>query len=357
MKAWFYLKYFLAVVLAGSSLFFCERLMANDTAAMGTAANIQFVQNNKIVIHREDLEIGPLTELEVPIRVHYVMENQGTKSEDLQIAFPLPGCSFSEYVSARIYSRTSRSETCIKEPRMELKVDGQKITNGSWTTLLSVRGVPFNQSNESKRSKITTEQLLQMFELLPDMPGEETAKQEKIFEQRLAALCKGLGEKIGKRFDCPAFRKIQSQRVFLWRNTFPAGKMTTVEHHYVVESSYNQYAEEAFKRDAFCLNDKSILKAWEKAQEYTLGETSALARQHFIGYILKTGANWAAPIGEFNLTLKKANANQYISTCFDGLKKTGSLEFRARRKNFLPKEDLFVLFFNMNVATPKSAPK
>lgn len=313
---------------------------ANDTASMGTAANVQFIHNDKVVIHRENLEIGPLQDQKVPIRVRYEMENQGEKPEKVQMAFPLPGCSFEQYVDARFYSRVSREETCIKEPEMHLQVDGKALSPGTWTTLLSIRDVPFDQTDESKRAKVRSEDLLAALNIMPEFPDE---KKDEVFERRLDKFCLALGGRIESRHECQAFRKIRAQRVFLWNYTFEPKRLTHVEHRYVVESSYNLEAASEFSSDVFCLKDKTVLKAWRKFQE---SDHPQDAGQYFIGYILKTGSNWAAPIGEFNLVLKKSSPRQFISTCFEGLKKTGPLEFRAQRKKFKPTRDLFVLFFS-----------
>lgn len=320
---------------------------------MGTAANIQFVQNKNVVIHQEDLQIGPLQKLNVPIHVSYIMENIGTLPETIQIAFPLPGCSFDLYVQATLNNRVSATDTCIKEPKMHLKVDEKPILDGQWTTLFSINGVSFSQTQESKKSGLVAEDLVKTLNMMPEIPDEKTKKQEKAFQQQLGKLCTLLGGKFTTSYECSAFRKISAQRVFLWKYTFTPKKRVKVEHNYDVESSHNLDVREEFKTDQFCLKDPSIFKAWKK---YNASLHEADVGQNFVGYILKTGANWAAPIAEFNLTIKKENAQQYVSTCFDGLKKVGSLEFKAQRKNFLPKEDLFVLFFRGDDPSPRSTP-
>jgi hypothetical protein len=39
--------------------------------------------------------------------------------------------------------------------------------------------------------------------------------------------------------------------------------------------------------------------------------------------VLKTGANWAGPIGDFRLTLNKGDPKALISFCETGVVKTG----------------------------------
>ncbi|UYC16330.1 DUF4424 domain-containing protein [Xanthomonas campestris pv. phormiicola] len=62
-------------------------------------------------------------------------------------------------------------------------------------------------------------------------------------------------------------------------------------------------------------------------------------------YIQLTGNNWKGPIQDFHLTLKKRGPADLVSPCFDGaLKRTGPLTFEFGRKDFVPKQDLNVLF-------------
>ena len=69
----------------------------------------------------------------------------------------------------------------------------------------------------------------------------------------------------------------------------------------------------------------------------------AQAEDH-VDYVLHTGANWAAPIGRFHLTLDKGDPKTLISVCLQGLRKTSPTRFELERRDFTPKGDLNVLF-------------
>jgi len=70
-------------------------------------------------------------------------------------------------------------------------------------------------------------------------------------------------------------------------------------------------------------------------------------RWETVNYILTTGANWAGPIKDFTLNLKKVSKNEIVSLCFDDgqFKKSDELTISSRIKNFIPKSDISAIFF------------
>ena len=69
-----------------------------------------------------------------------------------------------------------------------------------------------------------------------------------------------------------------------------------------------------------------------------------------LGYILKTGANWAKPIADFTLTIERPK-DQLVSFCWKGkgevkkvLQNDKVVQFQVQEKDFLPQQDLDVLY-------------
>ena len=63
-----------------------------------------------------------------------------------------------------------------------------------------------------------------------------------------------------------------------------------------------------------------------------------------LSYILKTGANWAKSIEDFNVTIER-DADELLSLCWDGkVKKVSATQFQIKEKNFKPKQDLNLIF-------------
>lgn len=327
-------------------LFLSISAFGNDTASMGTASNIRFVTNNKIVIHRENLTIGPKAlafDSKIPIVVEYEMENTSNAVETIQMAFPIPGCNFNDFLHFTANSRVSDTNTCIKEPEMNILVDGKPV-KGQWAHRYLVGGVGLDESVLSKSAGVKSMDLDSLLNLMPEFIDQtiskEVEKQDLIFTKKTGELCKKLGGHSGE-YHCQAMKKIWAEKLFIWSHQFPPKTAVKVRHEYLVETSWNIDWRDRFRTDVFCLNDPSVLKAWRKHDKIA----APYLHHSYVGYILKTGGNWSGPIREFNLTIKKTDQRQLISTCFSGLKKSGPLEFKATLKNFIPKEDLYVLFF------------
>ena len=102
----------------------------------------------------------------------------------------------------------------------------------------------------------------------------------------------------------------------------------------LVGGSVSFYPEEDEK--IYCM-DQNFKAGLKKAK-------SQYAPYQALGYILKTGANWAKPIQSFKLTIER-DPNELVSFCWNGqVKKISSTQFQMTEKNFVPKQDLDIIF-------------
>ena len=62
-----------------------------------------------------------------------------------------------------------------------------------------------------------------------------------------------------------------------------------------------------------------------------------------IGYILRTGANWRSPIGDFRLVVDKGSPRNLVSFCEEGVRRISPTQFEVRHRNWRPTRDLNVL--------------
>jgi hypothetical protein len=75
-----------------------------------------------------------------------------------------------------------------------------------------------------------------------------------------------------------------------------------------------------------------------------------------VKYILTTGANWAGPIKDFTLILKKESKDEIVSLCFDGkLKKQDDLTITSHENNFVPRKDIAAIYFYAQLSHPISS--
>jgi hypothetical protein len=108
------------------------------------------------------------------------------------------------------------------------------------------------------------------------------------------------------------------------------------------------------KKD-FCIDpstERAIRELTAQKRRATPG--NALLNGYTLAYILQTARNWRGPIGTFHLTLTggriendmmKGGDVRVVSLCTDlALARTGPLRFEATVRDYVPKEDLRVLF-------------
>ena len=137
-----------------------------------------------------------------------------------------------------------------------------------------------------------------------------------------------------------------------WEQIFPAGRNLVVEHEYTpgaggaagtmltsAESRQSNYGREQIAR--YCV-DHEILAALDRIARRTGSEYPAIS-ETWISYILTTGANWRAPIGDFRLVVDKGDPSYLVSFCGAGVRRISPTRFEMRRRNWRPAQDLHVL--------------
>jgi hypothetical protein len=72
--------------------------------------------------------------------------------------------------------------------------------------------------------------------------------------------------------------------------------------------------------------------------------------QHFLEYILTTGANWSGPIKNFRLVVDKGAPENLVSFCGQSVRKISPTQFELRASNFVPSSNVSVL-----ILTPAQA--
>ncbi len=134
-----------------------------------------------------------------------------------------------------------------------------------------------------------------------------------------------------------------------WTQTFPAGQEVRVHHDYLNLPPgglfyWSDPPEEwqEYLRDAYCI-DKGTSRAILKALEQPDSEFGNYGTSFNISYVLRTANSWAGPIGKFRLTLDKGAAENVISLCAEGVKKTGPTTFVVEKTDYAPERDLEVL--------------
>lgn len=149
-----------------------------------------------------------------------------------------------------------------------------------------------------------------------------------------------------KVFDTEIKKKAGSVKVtHHWMQVFPAGKTLSVKHEYTPATGgeaqmYFRGEDRAAKIAKYCI-EPSFASWIDKINQY---ENGSVASPRFVDYILTTGASWKGPIGKFRLTLQKEKPEDKLTFCGTGVKKTGPRTFVLEKTDFVPEQDLHVMF-------------
>jgi hypothetical protein len=321
---------------------------ANDTFVQESAGNLQFVQNYSVAVKSERLIIGPpiksaedsVTYL-IPVHVEYQLENITESAVKATIGFPLSACNLNEYLWNKHLSYLSGSaSSCVKEPKMTLSVDGLPISSGNWdfVFLLDGRGLA-----DTKQDLDLSARVRALIGLVGD-PEIKFYREDPDFAVAAKDLCRRLDGEY-RSPECPSFSRLLVHRTFVWQYEFLPKRRTKVVHDYTVRASWNLDPQEKFPYDVFCLDDPGVSQAWLKYKSDVINKQQGFKNEFYTEYVLKTGALWATPIEDFELVIRRSSADQVVATCFAGLSKTGTLEFKAHRTNYRPQENLRVMYF------------
>jgi Domain of unknown function (DUF4424) len=134
--------------------------------------------------------------------------------------------------------------------------------------------------------------------------------------------------------------KARREVIFYWQQIFPAGKVVSIKHVYHPGGGFILPSEEFWDEiaNAYCIDAESL-----KSMKGRGGEASQ------VHYILRSGANWAGPIGKFRLTIRKEPPYQMVFLCADGVRRQDSQTFVVEKTNFVPRSDLKIIFLRFGL--------
>ena len=310
-------------------------MRANNSTAELATGGLLFVQNPHVEMRSEDLFVAASE-----IRVRYVFFNKTDRAVTVLVAFPLPEIRSDMDSTPSLPTddpvNMLEFSTSVNGKPIETKVEQRVFAAGiDRTQYLRDLGVPL-----APHLRLTSETL----ERLPRDKWDELIRL-------------GLGEieeyDIGKGMQQHLAARWVLQTTFYWEQLFPAGAETVIEHRYrpsvgetagtVIGSPYSE-KEPLFAQymRKYCI-DKEFLAAIGRSKKGRKAEQAAPFTEERIDYILKTGANWSGPIGEFRLVVDKGEPDNLISFCGDGVKKITPTQFEMRKKNFRPEGNLSIL--------------
>jgi hypothetical protein len=320
----------IAAALAGAIA--ARAAIANDSVAAAEAGGLVLRQTRDIVMVSEDLYVSARE-----IRVRYVFRNRSRRPVRTLVAFPMPD---------RDLAQSDEGDTAWPSD-FSTRVDGRQVRMQVERRAL-VRGVDRSAVLRSLNVPIVSpgeHPVMAATEAIDRLTPAQQRRLESL------GLVEGYGDPAngGRRQFNPLWTV---RETWHWEQVFPAGRDLVVDHRYTpgaggaagtgllnAESRQSQWGRSQIAR--YCV-DSDIIAALERLARRTGSDYPAIS-ETWISYVLTTGANWAAPIGDFRLVVDKGDPRNLVSFCGEGVRRIGPTQFEMRRRNWRPTRDLHVL--------------
>jgi len=307
---------------------------ANDSTAELATGGLVLTTTADIEMRSEELFLSV-----DEIRVAYRFFNKTAQNKIVTVAFPMPDISVSGLNNnlalptvnpENIFDFSTRADGQPVETRLEQRVFARGVDQ---TELLRKLGVPIQPELESTNKAL---------DALPQ------SQWQLLTERGLAeAQDDGVGGDSHKHLQATWTLKA----TYYWEQTFPAQNELLIEHRYkpsVGRSAVTSLASPDARGQSwyqeylrkYCL-DKYFLGALENARKAENSDFPALQEQR-IAYILKTAANWAAPIKSFRMVVDKGDPKNLVSFCGNP-SKISPTQFEVKASNYTPTGNVDVL--------------
>jgi hypothetical protein len=315
---------------------------ANDTTAELATGGLIFVTTDAVEMRSEKLFISTNQ-----VRVTYEFFNKSDKDVTTLVAFPLPEIRITSQddnvaVPSVAPDNAFGFKTTVDGAPVKAEVDQRVTAMGiDRTQYLRGLGIPLD----------------------PHLPATDAALDKLPRDKwpELAAL--GLVEVVeyddtGKGMQQHLEARWGLATTYYWKQTFPARKKIVIQHQYVPSVGGSAQTELGAPNQAtmpayadypkkYCI-DQAFMATIQSLRKANRSEFGPPYGEQRIDYILKTGANWSGPIGDFELTVDKGSPDALVSFCGKNVKKISATRFQVQQRDFVPEGDLAVLILIKN---------
>jgi len=322
-----------ALIAFGVLLVTMGIMRANDSMAEIAVGGLVFTKTADVAMRSEELKIS-----EKSVDVLYHFYNNSTNPITSLVAFPMPDIGPDLVVeTAGVTVPTQDQEnlfgfvTTVNGKKVQARIEQKAIArNVDQSDLLRGMHIP----------------LAQHLQLTKDAIYKLTPEQIKIL------LTSGLLEDHGSDANHDYYPIWTLKSAYFWEQTFPPQSETVIHHHYKPAVGVSVQASPTIgdgsaghDYDKYGI-DSDFVKAFKKRKTSDPASTNGFSSpwsEYRIGYILKTGANWAKPIGTFRLVVDKGEAENLLSFKGENVKKISPVEFEMIKTNFTPTQDIDIL--------------
>jgi hypothetical protein len=309
---------------------------ANDSTAELAAGGLVLKKNPAIEMRSEDLFISF-----DQVKVHYVFANTTSADVTVTVAFPMPDITVSglddniaipSQDPVNFLGFTTVADGKPVAAQVEQKVIAGGVDRTAYLRALRIPLAPQLGATGDALDRLTQAQ-----------KNDVVAKGMAMIDE----YDNGDGHGMVKHMQ-PTWTL---KTTYYWQQTFPAGRTIVVDHHYTPaagSSAGTSWGSPDFAKDPsyaaarakYCVDD-SFLAAVRHS--IPAGQTYSSLQEQRIDYILSSGANWAAPIGQFRMVVDKGLAANIVSFCGAGVRKISPTQFEVDYTNFTPTKEVAVL--------------
>jgi hypothetical protein len=326
-----------AIALALALAALAPAARANDTTAELATGGLIFVTTDAVEMRSEKLFISTQQ-----VRVTYEFFNKSDKDVTTLVAFPLPEIRVASQddnvaVPTEDPNNVFGFKTTVDRVPVKAEVDGHVTAMGiDRTQYLRALGIPLD----------------------PHLPATDAALDKLPAEKWPELVALGLAEIVeydntGKGMQKHLEARWGLSTTYYWKQTFPAKKQIVIQHQYVPSVGGSAQTELGAPNQAtlpgyadypkkYCI-DQAFMATIQSLRKSNKSEFGPPYGEQRIEYILKTGANWSGPIGNFELTVDKGTPDALVSFCGKNVKKISATQFQMQQKDFSPEGDLAVL--------------
>lgn len=303
--------------------------LANDSSAAIGIGGLELTRNDAISMDSEDLFLS--TE---EVRVRYRFTNRSARDVETLVSFPVPHLpgGIDGYLGDRSlpdFREDLKFRTTVDGQPVQLNyVEKLEIAGRDVTARIAQLGWP------RLWSPIDYDDNLAFIEKLSPKERDAYIREGLLRRQDEVVV--------------PAWNLVTH---VTRRQVFPAGKTIEVTHSYVplAGGSVGGALDPEYRRETsvdytrrYCTNRSFYAGIDRRLGTKPPGERPGYS-ERWLSYILRSGANWRGPIGDFRLVVDKGKPDSLVSFCMDGVKKISPTRFEVRKANFEPSKDIDVL--------------
>jgi len=322
--------------LALALIFAAAPAWANDSTAELDNNGLRLLHEPDIAMASEDLSIS-----DKAVHIVYEFVNHGASDKVVTLAFPMPD------ITGGVDANVGLPSTDSSDP-FHFRVSADGVPAGVHLEAAAFVGA----------TDVTARLKAMHVPLMPFAKGagealdhQPTLKKPKLVKEGLAA-----EEQYASKPDGPMEKHLTPlwtwRAAYVWRQNFPAGRPVRLLQDYapsVGGTAGTQVGHAGWRASEdgrtylarYCI-DGDFEASVKRAAAAAHAEYSPFTEER-INYVLRTGANWAGPIGRFHLTVDKGAPNTLISFCGEGVRKLDATRFEMSASDFTPKDDLHIL--------------